>query len=528
MSDTFYAIVREIANQYINSILFIDERAFLPDSLAVSKDKPTDLDVESITRAFTGANKICGFFAPTSLEDIEKCKQLVLKPDIVVLDWNIKIDQSFLQEDENQDDETDDRGYYTLELLKSIVTDAAEEKLKVVFIYTGEPGLNSIISEISDTLGEKFQQNSEKFEVYSDNVHIIVRLKPDSKVFHAGFDEFKVPYENLPDLLIDSFSEYVCGLIPCFAMKCITSIRENAAKILRVYNKGMDAELLAHEVSIPNPDDTKSYIAKSFGSAITDLIMEDESINTDLWADLWIDCFIPQKPSKKNIAGKIVSVSKESANKLFHNRKTKPNLSIRFKSAFGVSVEKEENNNVIDQLSRVFHQDDTIIEQSRYEFASLLHRKGLFSRKFSIPTLSLGSVVEKEVGGYYLCIQQRCDSVRIPKKGRAFLFLPLTDNKNSSVICALALAPGKCLYVPKQSYNLSIFTFAPGKNEDAIKATKENGGFFFISSDNISFKWITELNEINAQRIVREYIGQLSRVGLDEAEWLRIEGIDSL
>lgn len=36
-----------------------------------------------------------------------------------------------------------------------------------------------------------------------------------------------------------------------------------------------------------------------------------------------------------------------------------------------------------------------------------------------------------------------------------------------------------------------------------------------------SYKWILDLNDSHAQRIVNEYSANLSRVGLDESEWLR-------
>lgn len=527
MSNSFSTVSREIVDSFVHDVLFIDERAYRKDE---SEENPAqDFNLASVSKSFAEKGKLCSFYAPSTKEDIEVCKSLILRPDMVVLDWDIFIPEAGGVEDETADVDDDDRGLYTKQFIRVIVEDASDQKIKVVVVYTGQPDLHDIVNQINMSLAnDSFSVNLDNCEVSSKNVRILVRSKSNQPSAHSPFKHFMVSYENLPDLLVSAFSEFVEGLMPCFAMKCMTEIRESSAKILGVYHRGLDAELLAHELAIPNPEDTRSYISNSFGSAITDLIMGNEDIDIDRWVEKWIESVFSQNPVIKSIAGKRVNVSKDTIRKFFINRITKPNLSIRFNSAFGISVEGEDLISVTNQLSRLFHQNEMIIDKSRYEFASLLHKKNLFSMNIPIPVLTLGSVVEKldDGGEYYLCIQQRCDSVRIPREGRDFLFLPLAEDKQRSIICAISIAPGKCLYVPKASYNIAVFHFSPTKAKLPIKANIEDNSFVFTTTEGIRLKWLAELKELNAQRIVAEFTSQLSRVGLDEAEWLRIEGMN--
>ncbi len=526
MAETFDTIVKRIANEYVNNILFVDEQAFLSDGNSSHlTDRQKALDVAAVSKAFSDAGKICGFYAPNTLEDIDRCKQLVLKPDIVVLDWDIQIERTFSVEEESQDDETDDRGHYSIELIKAIVEDAKDEKLKVIFVYTGEPGINGIVTSIAESLGTGFSTNEEKFEVSSANIHIIVRLKPDSKVVHAGFDHLKIPYEALPYAVMESFSEYVRGLMPCFAMKSLTAIRNSSAKVLKVYGPELDSELLGHQMALPNPDDVKAYLANSFGSAVSELILGSGEVDTDDWVKEWIDSTLSSDRSL-SLAGQRIVASSTSIRRFFDSRYEKVNARERFNSSFSVNCSSNKESKLISCLSQVFNNGDVDIEEAKYKFAALSLCKNLFSTTPFIPSLTLGSIVYKrESDEYYLCIQQRCDTARVPIEGQRFVFLPLYKERPSkSLIGALSLAPGKVLYIKKSSSNAVSFKFKPKEDRKAVKAELEDGLYVFKSSDGI-FEWKNELKEIIAQRIVAEFSSHFARVGVDEAEWLRIEGL---
>lgn len=529
----FKVIVKDIVDEYINSILFVDERAFVFGQGADQLEKATDLDVSVVSRSFTKAGKICSFFAPRTNDDIDECKKLVLKPEIVILDWNIKIEQPVTAEDEMQDDEVDDRGHYTLELLKTIVNDAGDEKLKVVFIYTGETDILEIIHVVSKELGQSFQPNEEECEVSSDNVHILVRLKPDSKVSHAGFDKFKVSYEKLPNTVIEEFANHVKGLMPCFAMKSLSCIRDSSAKVLKLYSSDLDSELLGHQMALPDPDDARTYLVNGIGSGITELIMDNPNVNTDLWVDAWINSFIPPEERVVTIEGKQFSVSQKSLEKFFNDRYLSNKVEKRIKSAFNVTFNKktrrEEENAVISNMSSLFGRQDFDATDCRYRFAYIGHSKNLFSSKnHNSHILTLGTIVKDTSSGLYLlCIQQRCDTARVAIDGMKFMFIPLSEHKdNHPLIGAIATGWGTTLYIPKSSKQIELIHFRPSEANKPVVSVEKEGHSFFISEDS-EYVWVGELKELVAQRIVTSFVGHFARVGIDEAEWLRVESADS-
>ena len=49
----------------------------------------------------------------------------------------------------------------------------------------------------------------------------------------------------------------------------------------------------------------------------------------------------------------------------------------------------------------------------------------------------------------------------------------------------------------------------------------ENGVFFFTATDDTRFEWLGELKAQFAQRIAHRFASGLSRVAVDNTEWLR-------
>lgn len=519
----FDTIVSDISNQFINSVLFVDEQAFPSSETKDSPDKQKVLDAGAVSRAFSEAGKICGFYAPRTPDDIEKCKKLVLKSDIVVLDWDIRINVTFSQEEESQDDETDDRGVYSLDLLKTIVEDAGNEKLKIVFIYTGEPDINGIIDDIAKALGEPFKKKEDNFEVYSDNIHILVRLKPDAKTTLTGFDAFKVEYKDLPQVLINQFSKYVNGLMPCFAMNSLAAIRDSSARVLKVYNGELDAELLGHQLALSNPDDAKSYLANSFGSAVSELIMNTPEINTDNWIEEWVDSRFTSGTNKVDIGGVSVTPTADSIKDFFSKRSAPDSLVKKLNDAFHAKS-KAGQDAVKKKLSMLFHKEGEDVERAKYNFAALAHHKNVFSGHLSAPILTQGTII-KRIDDYYLCIQQRCDTARLELTGLDFIFIPLCKKKENRPLAVVAIAPNDLRFVNRSSTNSKMIHFSPEKEKSPVEAKMVDGKYIFKNADG-EYEWVNELKELIAQRIVTEIASHYARVGVDEAEWLRLEAQD--
>ena len=76
----------------------------------------------------------------------------------------------------------------------------------------------------------------------------------------------------------------------------------------------------------------------------------------------------------------------------------------------------------------------------------------------------------------------------------------------------------------KECYALEIIEFSPFEDTGAVLAQKDTDGlYYFIGGTGtpVKFQWVLDLKEAHAQRIANNFAAQLSRVGLDESEWLR-------
>lgn len=128
-------------------------------------------------------------------------------------------------------------------------------------------------------------------------------------------------------------------------------------------------------------------------------------------------------------------------------------------------------------------------EEINKNFAKLCyHRSAIFS-PHHLPFLSLGTVVKSTLdnGCYYICIQQRCDSVRIQEgEMRRFLFISL-DEVNDGGFNFLT-PNGIKLKIDKSTYSLRTVKFS-GTNGFALATRCE------IDNKNILNHLITPMKK---------------------------------
>jgi hypothetical protein len=157
------------------------------------------------------------------------------------------------------------------------------------------------------------------------------------------------------------------------------------------------------------------------------------------------------------------------------------------------------------------------------KFALLTTNRSYYEKR--VPPLTLGTIIQKLTdNSYWVCIQPRCDCVRVPPN-TTFLFLPLMVVEKNKKFDVLLEADERYikLILNKKPYDLNLITFTPGLNDKGVILTKvKNSDYRFTDTANEKYKWIGELRSEHAQRIANEFAANLSRVGLDESEWLRL------
>jgi hypothetical protein len=531
MSDTFFEKSKAIANDFIQSVVFLDDKAYK----GKDKENPNhDFDALKITQAFAKENKICAVYNPESDSDVENFKFIANKSDVVILDWQIVFQSNFEDGSEEEDAPDDPRGIYTLAILKYILEDVSKNKegLKLIVVYTGETNLNEITDKIfAELYLIKPDLKKESCQVCSSNVKILVRAKSsveedeeDNKFNHlVELKDKIVKYKDLPNFVLVEYTKMTSGLLSNFALMSLTTLRKNSSKIIGLFSNEMDSAYLGHKATIPKQEDAEDLLIELFGDSVKDLLFYF-NINTELRENL-IESWIDEKIIEEDytIGTKTFKRTIQSVKNLI--KSSEESIEQRFSlldSTLSNSNKKDLVNKSTDLYTNLKNRIDS--ENMDKLFSKLTHHKSLFIPKNTEPKLSLGTLIKSNKNQiYYICIQQKCDSVRILKdEERKFLFIPLTVSDNKFDV----LTPdGTKLKKNKNSFSIRTIKFVCPDNSGVIVATKEDDKFIFkqkyTSPEDEQFEWILDLKDLHSQRMIINYTSQLSRVGLDESEWHR-------
>lgn len=531
MSDTFFEKSKELANEFIQSIVFLDDKAYKD----ANKDNPAhDLNIFKISQAFAKENKICAIYRPESKSDIDNFKQIANKADIVVLDWQIEFAQIVEPGTEEEDAPADEpRGIYTKEIIKSILFEenCIKNSLKLIIVYTGDIQYLKAISE--EIFSEVFASSkdyifdSENHIIQCSQFKILVRAKSAEIAFEANRDKLEkhmLNYEDLPEYILTEFTYMTSGLLSNFALMSLTTLRKNSSKILGLFSKEMDGAYLGHKAVIPKQEDAEDLLVELFGDSIKDLLYYSK-VNINLrnnFIESWIEekiieedfQFLKHKFNRNHTVLKNILQSKEE------------NVKNRFTNIF-IETNAQLKNHLFDNPIKIFTNNDDIEEVENYDkrFSKLTHHKSLFIPKNTDPRLTLGTLIKSTKNeNYYICIQQKCDSVRIPKENeRKFLFIPLhiSDGKFDIIT-----PDGIKLKKNKDTFSLKTIKFLCTNELGIIQAEKDEDSKYIFKQiydtpSDEQFEWVLDLKDLHSQRIIIDYTSQLSRVGLDESEWHR-------
>ncbi len=539
MSVAFNEYSKIVVENFINNILFIDDMAFQYSEVKAQKvqnnsgitnsliksvkhgnineveksmetsQKVHQLDVVGLTRTFSELGILTSFFDKLLLK--EKERKLVHKADIVVLDWN------FAEILNNAEKESNDNSQI-LDFIKEVLDETKEPKLKLIVIYTAEKDLDEIIN----SLGKHLNIDPLDNKIIKDKTKIII------------YDKTKQPNE-FRDKCIEEFSLLVSGLVSNFALKAITEIRDNTSVLLGIYRAELDPAFLSHRALLPNPEDASELLKSVFSESLKSFF-DYSTINsaTDIEQ---IESYLN---SCKNFR-------KDSLETIKNDNSTSISLPITNENRVdwqkgGLEWFENNDNGLSAKNKKIIKKDlhkilTPVYTSTRFgnsdkfdadaEFAIISHQKSILTISETTPVLSLGSIIKSSEGKFFLCIQQKCDCIirNSTDTNRAFLFLPLIeDDSNFSIICKWNNKMYK-LKPCSKSYEIKIIPFEKTDELGLVIATKlKENEYYFESTDQSRYMWVCDLKELHAQRLVNVYSSNLTRVGLDESEWLRRYG----
>lgn len=550
MSNVFFENSKDVANKFIQSIVFLDDRAYQKNNVN-GQNNVHDLDAHEISKFFAKEKKICAVYDPETVLDIEDFKSIAEKADVVILDWfiNINIEPQEQENAEDDAEEDDVRGIYTLDIILNLIKENDAESLKIIVVYTGETNLLEIVESIT-ALDNKIQIYADDVcKVSIGNITILVRAKSnnqegeDNRFDHLqGLKSMVLKYRELPDFILMEFTKKTSGLLSNFALLSLATLRHNTSKILGLYNKELDHAYLEHKASIPNEEDAENLIIEVFKDSIGDLLYYKQ---------------LHKKIGKKEVSQwidnrlKNEQMSFKKKNGILHN----PDSTFPRNKQLLISLIYSEEKDVQKKFIEVFtplatkgkaeefygylklNNIELFINNAQQPdkdriiaaFAKLTHHKNAFLPRGIKPILSLGTVIKSDkTGKYFICIQQKCDSVRISnEETRKFLFIPLVkvDGDKFNFITQDHVK----LKLETKSYSLRTLKFNSTK-DGFVESRKYKEKFYFKqyykTKKDEKFEWVLDLKDLHAQRIVTDYAATLSRVGLDESEWLRKSAIN--
>jgi hypothetical protein len=180
---------------------------------------------------------------------------------------------------------------------------------------------------------------------------------------------------------------------------------------------------------------------------------------------------------------------------------------------------------VCEQLTRILTIENERDKVKDSELALLMSVRSRYGSP--PPRLSLGTIIcetKGETSQYLLCVQPRCDSVRLIGK-RAFPFLPLKETPDGA--CQLLIDDrGKLvrLRLKDSPCEARMIRFAPttSKEREVLARLVGTDRVFKVSGTKTRYRWVADLKPDHAQRIANNYAHKISRVGLTESEWMRL------
>jgi hypothetical protein len=489
----------------------------------LSEDKAHKLNAKKLIGDFAEKGMVCAVIKPEDIEVAtleDKVYPLAENSDIVVFDWVLGNDIS---------------GEKVKELIGKITKSSSEEekRLRLIVVYTGQLNLIAITKQIKKAL-----KDDQGLKVKNENPYTLISGSVRIAVYAKGYvtppranEELAarvIPIEQMPDKLIDEFTDMTMGLVSNVAVQSLAALRSNTHHILSKFHPGIDAPFLSHRAMLTQPEDAGNLLIYLIGAELTAILdgvevskVADEHDGNDI-IRAWLD--MKEKGGQEFAArfptGSPASVLSDLCKLL---RKGIGDDSLREElKAFKNNPHKKE-------LTKKFSDTKASATDLEHQFAILTSIKSDY--RVRPPALLPGSLLKEtrqkdnvKKTFYWVCIQPICDCVRI-KERRAFPLLELkVVPENSSFDLVLperrkGYVHVKTIYSP---YRSRMEEFDPsGDGSQMVRAESKKGGHYFKSAKGKCYQWIAELKFEQAQRIVNEYAAKISRVGLDESEWLR-------
>ena len=474
---------------------------------------------QDLSLEFAKKGIVCGGFSPTTNNELslDAIVNTSKNSDITILDWQMQISGA--------------DGQLAKDTIIRIANDDIADggRTRLICIYTAEDA-NVVANCLCKTLNMLSPELA--------NLTLEFNL-PALSHWKIEIVNKKMQEVELCNFLINSFATLTAGLLSNAALSAIASIRDNTHNLLHKFNSSLDPAYLSHVLGlISSPDMREQANNVAFDYAV-DLISEE----------------LKSELQTSQIVKDSLSNDKLNSWPNFVNNKNDP---FCFRLKLGTEDSKKFGNDVMIKLIMASTDKDLedILENdiglkalndkkplSRYNKlpiqlttfvdanTSLLELCSLESvrrdittiKNGHVPVLKQGTIVKiKNEDSYYICIQPVCDSVRLVGDS-TFSLMKIRVDKSSFTHVIRGKKSHLKLNISPLPKNIRTFSFIPNEENKVVSAITIGDTFIFnLDSGLQEFEWCGELKQAVSQAIINGLASQLSRVGLDSFEWLRL------
>lgn len=513
--EDFRSRSREFARRFLKTAVVVDDRAYMPfgeadgprsevltpgrgtrlssqkEELPARRRSEHTLDARSIMDSFSSLSVICGVLGPEQSE-LEAMRQA----DIVVLDWLLR----------------DGCSEHTLTLLRELLTTEGERhSLRLIAIYTGEARLKEIYQDVFDELKKNSlepKDDENKTSIPYQHGRVVLYAKSGVNLARELQDR-SVAEDALPHKLVDDFASMTEGLLPSIALTSLTAVREGEHKILDRFCGELDPAFLAHMACLPDPEDAERQIVVHVAEELRGLA--DEAVAAESPAG---------RQAVESWIRRDGRASFEFGDKKLDLEQTIQLATEGLEASNGFSNKAKKK--AFEFLSAGFAQPGAVDLDER--LAWIMSFRTVYNAP--PPILWLGSVVTTKEDGdekHLICMRPRCDSVRLDKV-TTFIFLPLiVPPKGKEQIVTRTGQDFTRRSIGLEPSGWVLRQFKPTEGNRAVTATRRESidGFEFMDTSGTRYVWRGEITAEYAQRIAQTFAMTLSRVAVDESEWLR-------
>jgi hypothetical protein len=549
---------REAAGQFLQSVVFVDDEIYtkpagapvevttslpplkspfppregevLPaepagarsvSNVAAPDDRPA-YHPKQLVESFARKGMVCALYEPSNGfawgRESELFK-LCDRADIVILDWDL----------------FDEDGRNITPLLKNLA-DAGQSSVphhvRLCVIYTTKPDLERVANQIFQALDGQTTNEvrvEDETTIIKGATRVVVLGKPNISGRSAMSKAREVSESDLADRVIDEFAKMNSGLLATYALHGIAAIRRSTKRIVDKFSSDMDGPFILNRALILGSEDAFDQLPDLIAEEVLAVIQDSQ---------------ITQSAMNALASESALKVALDPAKfdwpvKEGQQKPQAPRLAERFLAAGTSSIKDVCPRKHLDAIVKGDWNDrfhDAMkcsVSHGDKRLASLYNTRTRYVNDGSTPTLAFGTIARYRVDqqsewSYAFCLMPMCDGIRLDggetAKATDFPFWDLDASAKArngrSIVVELANGTFQRLVASGKPRN-RLWT-APFKADASgtVRAIKVDNTFVFRGDED--FEWVAQAKPAHAQRIASDVGQKLSRVGLAEAEWVRL------